>query len=284
MPVATKPFAFILMPFSDEFADIYKLGIQAAATQCGVIAERVDEQTFSETILERIYRQIDNADFIIADMTGRNPNVFYEVGYAHARGKLCTLLTQSAADIPFDLRHHRHVIYNGSIQTLKDRLLIEIEWLKRERDKQTTSAFTIEIREPVGDLLKDTYTAEAVVNFVFDISNKSTKKSPEIEAIYLYTGAGWKFQLNGEDCPSSASGEREGQLRHFVKTPVPRLSPGAWAQIKVEGRKALSSTWRGDELKERYVLSGLLQLEIFTSEGAFKERKDVRLEVEEVPF
>ena len=102
----TKPFAFVLMPFDDAFDDIYKLGIQATATECGVVAERVDEQTFSETILERIYRQIENADFIIADMTRRNPNVFYEVGYAHARGKLCTLLTQSVDDIPFRSEEH----------------------------------------------------------------------------------------------------------------------------------------------------------------------------------
>lgn len=106
-----------------------------------MIAERVDEQTFSETILERIYRQIDTADFIIADMTGKNPNVFYEVGYAHARGKLCTLVTQTVEDIPFDLRHHRHIIYNGSIQTLKDRLLTEITWLKSEIEKQKYKRF-----------------------------------------------------------------------------------------------------------------------------------------------
>src|SRR5258708_2500526 len=101
------------MPFDDRFSDIYKLGIQATAAECGVVAERVDEQKFSEPILERIYRQIANADFIIADMTGRNPNVFYEVGYAHALGKLCTLLTQDVNDIPFDLKHHRHIVYGS---------------------------------------------------------------------------------------------------------------------------------------------------------------------------
>ncbi|WP_441256404.1 hypothetical protein AB7Z32_20060 [Bradyrhizobium sp. 482_C4_N1_1] len=86
-----KPFAFVLMPFASDFDDIYKVGIKSIADELGIVAERVDEQIFSETMLERIYRQIDAADFIIADMSGRNPNVFYEVGYAHARGKLCTL-------------------------------------------------------------------------------------------------------------------------------------------------------------------------------------------------
>ena len=91
-----KPFAFVLMPFGDEFDDIYRLGIQETAKEQGVVAERVDEQIYTESILERIYRQIDAADFVIADMTGKNPNVFYEVGYAHAKEKICTLITQKA--------------------------------------------------------------------------------------------------------------------------------------------------------------------------------------------
>ena|SRR5215472_7097908 len=64
----------------------------------------VDEQIFhGQGILERIYGQIEATDFIIADMSGQNPNVFYEVGYAHAQNKLCILLTRNASDIPFDL-------------------------------------------------------------------------------------------------------------------------------------------------------------------------------------
>src|SRR3954452_23592229 len=64
--------------------------------------------------LERIYRQIELADIIIADMSGKNPNVFYEVGYAHAKQKLCILLTANADDIPFDLKHQRHIVYGES--------------------------------------------------------------------------------------------------------------------------------------------------------------------------
>ncbi len=81
------------MPFDSEFDDRYRLGIKETAKNLGILAERVDEQIFRENIPERIYRQIDSADLIIADMTGKNPNVFYEVGYAHAKGKLTILLT-----------------------------------------------------------------------------------------------------------------------------------------------------------------------------------------------
>jgi nucleoside 2-deoxyribosyltransferase len=280
----SKPFAFVLMPFEAAFDDIYKLGIQAVASECGVIAERVDEQTFSETMLERIYRQIEHADFIIADMTGRNPNVFYEVGYAHARGKLCTLLTQSVDDIPFDLLHHRHIVYNGSIQTLKTKLKTEINWLVEEAERLSTNSITLSLKKVTGDLNKTKNIANAVVEMTFDMHNKTNRKSPDIEAIYLHTGQGWKFKQGGEECPSATVDDVPANLRHFIKSPVPRVSPGHWAQIKVEGTKLVWSQWSGDDYKEKYNMTGYVSLEIVTSEGSFIENIDVSLEVEEIPF
>ena|ERR1700730_4463922 len=118
-----KPFAFVLMPFDGAFGDTYFLGIKETADKLGVMAGRVDEQVFHrEGILQRIYNQIDAADFIVADMTGRNPNVFCEVGYAHAKGKICILLTRDANDIPFDLKHQRHIVYQ-SIKDLTEKLI-----------------------------------------------------------------------------------------------------------------------------------------------------------------
>ncbi|MBF0539640.1 MAG: hypothetical protein HQL03_15465 [Nitrospirae bacterium] len=59
---------------------------------------------------------------IIADMTGKNANVFYEVGYAHASGKEVILLTQKAEDIPVDLRNFNHIVYDGKLYILKEEL------------------------------------------------------------------------------------------------------------------------------------------------------------------
>jgi hypothetical protein len=123
-----KPFVFVLMPFDSKFGDIYELGIKAACVGAGGYCERVDEQIFENSILDRIYNQISKADLIVADMTDRNPNVFYEVGYAHALGKRVILLTQNAKDIPFDLVHYPHIVYEGKITQLKPNLEKRVRW------------------------------------------------------------------------------------------------------------------------------------------------------------
>ncbi len=116
------------MPFSDEFSDVYTIGIKEACVAAGAYCERVDEQIFIETMLQRIYNQIAKADLIIADMTGRNPNVFYEVGYAHAIGKRTILLTKTSEDIPFDLKHFAHIVYGTKLSILRDELTRRIQW------------------------------------------------------------------------------------------------------------------------------------------------------------
>ncbi len=113
-----KPFVFVLMPFDHAFDDVYQLGIKVACERAGAYAERVDEQIFEGSILQRIYNQISKADVVVADMSGRNPNVFYESGYAHALGKPVILLTQNTDDIPFDLKHYPHIVYHRRIVDL----------------------------------------------------------------------------------------------------------------------------------------------------------------------
>ena len=149
---APKPFVFVLMPFSAEFTDIYELGIKAACKDAGAYCERVDEQIFLENILERVYNQISKADIIVADMSGRNPNVFYEVGYAHALNKIVILLTKTADDIPFDLKHYTHIIHEGSITWLKLQLETRLRWcIQNPREGQHKNEF------PLNYILAENY-------------------------------------------------------------------------------------------------------------------------------
>lgn len=279
-----KPFAFVLMPFAAEFDDIYRLGIQAAAEENGVIAQRIDEQFYSETMLERIYRQIDVADFIIADMTGQNANVFYEVGYAHAKGKLCTLLTQDAAFIPFDLKQHRHLIYGNSISTLKRKLVAEIGWLKTESEKKKIKSIEMLLKSAHADLEKKDSFAYANINVTFDFNNNTHFSSPDIGHVYLYTGDNWTFYQDGKRCPSTDSDIARFKKRHALSLNTTKLHPGAWFQIKVKGTKQVWSKYSGDEFKDEYPIKGYMNAVILTADGAIRERFHLDLKAEEFPF
>jgi hypothetical protein len=146
MQTTPRPFAFVLMPFSKEFDDAYELAILPACSSAGAYAERVDKQIFLGSILERVYNQIAKADLIIADMTGRNANVFYEVGYAHALGKAVVLLTRNAEDIPFDLKHYPHIVYEGSLATLKRELEARVRWQIEHPVEQKSASSALHIR------------------------------------------------------------------------------------------------------------------------------------------
>lgn len=115
-------YIFILMPFSSKFNDIYEFGIKQTISKLEMHCERVDERHFTRNISQEIYRCIEKSNFIIADMTGRNPNVFYEVGYAHALRKEVILLTQNGEDIPFDFKDMNHIIYDNNIKLLSTKL------------------------------------------------------------------------------------------------------------------------------------------------------------------
>jgi hypothetical protein len=123
-------FAFVVMPFAKEFEDKYILGIKSAAEDAGMRVERLKDQTFyRQGMVERIHQQIEEADFIIGDMTSSNPNVFYEVGYAQGKNKLCILLTDNPEKLPFDLKYRRNIVYS-SIQDLKIKLGAELKMLE----------------------------------------------------------------------------------------------------------------------------------------------------------
>ena len=62
-------------------------------------------------IMQDVVNLIDRSRIVVCDCTGRNPNVFYEIGIVHTLGREVILIAQTEADIPFDLRHLRHVHY-----------------------------------------------------------------------------------------------------------------------------------------------------------------------------
>jgi hypothetical protein len=106
---------FVLMPFEPELDDVYHLGIREAVNSLGGVCQRADEIQYLGGIIEKIYDAIRSADVIVAEVTRPNPNVFYEVGFAHALSKPVVLITRDIQTSPFDLRGHNHIIYKSIV-------------------------------------------------------------------------------------------------------------------------------------------------------------------------
>lgn len=123
---------FVLMPFSKEFTDLYEDIIKPTVSGSGFTPLRADEVFSTGVIIDDIWESINSARFLIADVTDRNPNVFYELGIAHALGKDVIIITKSINDIPFDTRHIRHIVYTFTprgAKKLEDDLRLTIQRL-----------------------------------------------------------------------------------------------------------------------------------------------------------
>ena len=79
--------------------------------KCKLRVEHGGDLIGSNVIMDDIAKSIKKSRFLIADLTGKNANVFYEVGIEHALNKEVLLMTQSIDDVPFDLRHRRILVY-----------------------------------------------------------------------------------------------------------------------------------------------------------------------------
>lgn len=111
---------FVLMPFANELKPVYEDNMKAVAQSAKMSIARGDDFFTSEQIMDEIWTAMVNAKIIVADCTGRDPNVFYEIGLAHAIGKPTILIAQNADDVPFDLRHRRYIHYAYTPQGMKE--------------------------------------------------------------------------------------------------------------------------------------------------------------------
>ena len=104
---------FVMQPFAPPYGDYYAALFEPAIEQAGLEAIRADADIFSTgKIMDQIWRGIHDADVLVAELTTRNPNVFYELGLAHALGKPVILVAAREEDVPFDLKHIRVIYYD----------------------------------------------------------------------------------------------------------------------------------------------------------------------------
>ncbi len=102
---------FVVMPFEAAMLDVFLLGIRWVAEQLGAVAHRADDLEHNGEIIDETRRAIREYDAIVADTSGANPNVCYEVGYAHAVNPRTILICRSGETLPFDLQGVNHIVY-----------------------------------------------------------------------------------------------------------------------------------------------------------------------------
>lgn len=126
-----KPHLFVAMPFAPEMEDFYDYGIHGAARSAGFVCERADYSSYTGDVLAWVKDRINKATMVVADLTGANPNVYLEVGYAWGIGKKTVLIVRDEKDLRFDVRGQKCLIYNR-IKDLEEKLKKELAALKSE--------------------------------------------------------------------------------------------------------------------------------------------------------
>lgn len=110
--------AVVIMPFDDEIAnDAYKLIAKPVCKEFDLDVQRADEIFTSNPILDDIIASIDESTVVIADISGKNPNVFYELGMSHTLKRTQTILIthEEYNGTPFDIAHFRIIKYENII-------------------------------------------------------------------------------------------------------------------------------------------------------------------------
>ena len=139
----------VLMPFKEPF-DTYFLSIIQPAVKVALLQPVRGDSLFRPSpIMGDIWKMIQESRVLIADLTEKNANVFYELGLAHAIGKPVVLISDNLGDVPFDLQSLRVLIYDKNEPAWGSELKSSIAAALDETLRDTASAVPSMFRKPV---------------------------------------------------------------------------------------------------------------------------------------
>ena len=126
--------AFVMMAIDDskpELEDI-RTGIKEVFEEFGIVAITADEIEHEEAITDRILSEIESSEFLVADLTHERPNVYYEIGHAHALNKRVILMRKKGTNLHFDVAHRNCPEYENATD-LKRRLRKRLESMTNKK-------------------------------------------------------------------------------------------------------------------------------------------------------
>lgn len=122
-------YCFYVGPFDERATSIYQSHIREAIERVGLTIHRSDEIFGTSPVMDDIWISLNEAGIVLAEISGRNPNVMYEIGMAHTIGKKVIIITQDSSDIPFDLQRHRYIVYSDTpagLEELEKKIVLSI--------------------------------------------------------------------------------------------------------------------------------------------------------------
>lgn len=142
---------FVMMPFGQWMDSYYREIYVPAIREAGLEPVRADELFSTGSVIEQIWEQISRAKVLLADLTDKNANVFYELGLAHAANKPVVFTTGKLEDVPFDLRHLRVAVYDirdpAWGEKLKATLAVYLKAAKADPGKSVPQPFRKQLEQ-----------------------------------------------------------------------------------------------------------------------------------------
>ena len=248
-----KPVAFIIMPFKDELSWVFEHIIEPALTEAEYEVIRADSGLDQRAIIQDIVTGIIGATLVVADLTGSNPNVMYELGISHSLGTPTFLMTQTLPDTPFDVKAYRANFYSkepASVSQIK-KTLTEVA--------KARLGGSIRFSNPVADFVPKVRTVlEANYNQPFgafrattfyshpDMELRSISESAELPVDHQRFMAdlnaaldrvnAWNEEMG--ECSSNEAGQATSLISKYAEAKM--TEGGAYNRVRIE--KAAAST------------------------------------------
>ena len=177
---------FVVSPIGDAGTDIrknadqlYQHIIKPVCEKCGFAAQRVDEFNTSNSITQEILDALNDYDLVIADLTGHNPNVFFEIGYRTKSQKPIIHLKRKDETIPFDVSSIRTFEYDltdlDMVTATKDRLEQVIRNFKYDEYKESKRGNNFENNMIVASLNDIQYNIDVLTEEIKKKENETIK-------------------------------------------------------------------------------------------------------------
>ena len=179
-PIGT---CFVLMPFKEPFETYYRVIIKPAISGANLDVKRGDSLFTPTPIMGDVWHMIQDAKVLVAELTEKNANVFYELGLAHAIGKSVILISETMDDVPFDLQQLRVILYDKNDPAWGNKLKTSLTNALQETVHSPVDAVPPMFRKKVkSQAPADSEMSLRILDLERRIASLSTQRGSHIES------------------------------------------------------------------------------------------------------